>query len=188
MRCLAAARLSPPPDILCDLCPYLVAPPCSPHLAARDAETEIDLLRIHRAVKRVAKQADTVLVEGAGGVLVPLGGGMTMRDLMVELNLPVLLAARPGLGTLNHTLLSLQALEAAGLRPIGVVLVETEASNWGHIEDDNRHAIASLSGIPIVGRLPFCPQFPVGGALSPALCDAGDDIMRELDHCLDSQW
>jgi dethiobiotin synthetase len=96
-----------------------------------------------------------VLVEGAGGVLVPLGKGHTMLDLMLALQLPVLLVARPGLGTINHTLLSLRELRRVGLQTLGVVFNETAPTCHGPIETDNPRIIAELAAPLRTWRLPF---------------------------------
>src|SRR5207245_5983314 len=95
-------------------------PPVSPDLAARWAGTEIDLGRINL---HSSLQNDWLIVEGAGGVLVPINHRQFILDLMVKLKLPVILAARSSLGTVNHTLLTLAALHAAELPVHGVVLI-----------------------------------------------------------------
>lgn len=77
-----------------------------------------------------------------------------MLDLMVLLGLPVLIVSRPGLGTINHTLLSLRVLRDAGLDVAGVVFCETEAVEWGEIENDNRRTIERLGDLPVLGAIP----------------------------------
>ena len=103
--------------------------PVSPHLAARRAGITIDLDRLAERVFTTP-----VIVEGAGGVLVPINESQTMADLMVLLGLPVIVAARTSLGTINHTLLTLEALRARGLRVAGAVMI-------GEANPDNRAAI-----------------------------------------------
>ena len=91
---------------------------------------------------------DVVLVvEGAGGVLVPLNATTLMADLMARLALPIALVARSGLGTINHTLLTIEALRHRGLTPSGVILV-------GSPQTDNRAAIEHWGGVPVVGQVP----------------------------------
>ncbi len=103
-----------------------------------------------------------LVVEGAGGVLVPLGGGASMADLMRRLGLPVLLVARSTLGTINHTLLSLEALRARNIPVWGVVLV-------GPAPEDNAAAIARLGQVAILGTLPrLAPLTP--HTLAQAAC------------------
>ncbi|MBM4152589.1 MAG: dethiobiotin synthase, partial [Kiritimatiellaceae bacterium] len=113
--------------------PYCFEPACSPHLAAELAGTEIQIETILRAVQQLTTVYDPLLVEGAGGILVPLNRRDLMIDLMKALKLPVLLAARTGLGTLNHTLLSLRALREAQLTVAGVVLIASSNQPAGFI-------------------------------------------------------
>ena len=91
-------------------------PPVSPHLAAELAGAALEPGGARGRGARAAAAADVVVVEGVGGLLVPLTLGYSVRDLAVDLGLPVVVAARPGLGTINHTLLTLEAARAAGLR------------------------------------------------------------------------
>lgn len=122
--------------------------PVSPHLAAQRAGTEISLESIHLPIS----DSDLPLVvEGAGGAMVPVNGKELMLDLMRVLGLPVLLAARSTLGTINHTLLSVKAMRDAGLSVRGVVLLGPENS-------DNRRAIEHYGNIPVVGHVPLLPE------------------------------
>jgi dethiobiotin synthase len=127
---------------------YRFAPPVSPHLAARRARVRIDLRRIRLPY---VEERESLIVEGAGGVLVPVNGGLLMVDLMKQLGLPVLLAARTSLGTINHTLLSLAALRSAKLRVSGVILVGKE-------NRENRKAIEKYGDVRVVGWIPLLKQ------------------------------
>jgi dethiobiotin synthase len=124
---------------------YRFAPPVSPHLAARRARVRIVLRRIR--LPYVADR-ESLIVEGAGGVLVPINSGQLMADLMKQLGLPVLLVARTSLGTINHTLLSLAALRAAKLRVSGVIMVGKE-------NRENRKAIEKYGDVRLVGWIPL---------------------------------
>lgn len=128
---LAGCRTHPPR--------WALSLPASPHLAAREAEQRI-------AVADFAlPDASRLIVEGAGGVLVPLNEEETLLSLMQRLQLPVVVAARSGLGTLNHTGLTLMALRQAGLTVAGIVLV-------GDAHPDNRSTLARRA--PVLGELP----------------------------------
>jgi dethiobiotin synthetase len=105
-----------------DVCARTFEPPVSPHLAAQLAGTTIDLEELLAAARAAAARADVLVVEGVGGLLVPLNARHDVRDLAVALGLPVIIAARPGLGTINHSLLTLAAARAAGLDVRAVVL------------------------------------------------------------------
>jgi dethiobiotin synthetase len=124
---------------------YRFAPPVSPHLAARRAGVCIDLRTIR--VPQIAAN-ENLIVEGAGGVLVPINDTQFMTALMRRLNLPVLLVSRTTLGTINHTLLSLAALRAARLDVRGVILV-------GKPNLENRKAIERYGEVEIVGAVSF---------------------------------
>src|SRR3954449_5736209 len=110
---LAAAAGQDPRDVA----PLRFGPPVSPHLAAEQAGVELDLPAL---LPRI--EAEVLVVEGVGGLLVPLGPHTSVRDLAAAIGLPVVIAARPGLGTINHTLLTLEAARAGGLDVRAVVL------------------------------------------------------------------
>ena len=127
---------------------YKFVPPVSPDLAARWAGVEIDLGRI--ALPSIMNN-DWLVIEGAGGVLVPVNQQQFMLDLMVKLKLPVILASRSGLGTVNHTLLSLAALHAAELQVHGVVLI-------GDQNRENRETIERFGHVRVIGEIPRLPN------------------------------
>jgi malonyl-CoA O-methyltransferase len=154
----APARLHPPRHAL--------QAPLSPEAAARREGLEIGL-------GDFALPAGTapIVVEGAGGVLVPLGSGTLMADLIRHLGLPALLVARSTLGTINHTLLSLEALRARALPVAGIVLV-------GPDPDENARTIERLGGIPILAKIP--PLRPLDEAAIAAVCS----LVPPLGECL----
>ena len=119
--------------------------PLSPEAAASAEDAQVSL-----ADFSLPAGGAPVVVEGAGGVLVPLGGGALMVDLMVELGLPVLLVSRTALGTINHTLLSLECLRARNLTVWGVVMVGTD-------NPANAEAIARLGRVAVLARLATMP-------------------------------
>src|SRR5262245_15190672 len=126
-------------------CPerYIFDPPLSPHLAAREQNSEINLDDIRRPAS-----LDRLIIEGAGGVLVPLNDHALMLDLMRRLGAPVLVASRTALGTINHTLLTLMALRNAKLDVRGVVMIGKE-------NRDNRLAVERYGSVPVVGWIPW---------------------------------
>jgi dethiobiotin synthetase len=153
--CLRAAGLEPDDEELRWMAPYRFAPACSPHLAAERAGMRVSISKIADSCGRLSAAHDVVIVEGAGGILVPLDRSSTMLDLMTTLGLPVILVSRPGLGTINHTLLSLRQLEDAKLETAGVVFCETASAPHGFIEEDNRRTIEEMGGVAVLGNLPF---------------------------------
>jgi len=132
--------------------PQTFGPAVSPHLAAVLAGTELDPAAMIASVR-----ADPPLVvEGVGGLLVPLTERFDVADLAVELGLPLLVAAHPGLGTINHTLLTLEAARSRGLSVKSIVLTPWPGRP-GEIERSNRDTIARLGDVP-VDVLPWLPR------------------------------
>jgi len=156
---LAMASMMVDSKTYANMAPYTFEPACSPHLAAEMAGTEIDIAKMVIAARALTSEYDFVIAEGAGGALVPLNRRETMLDLMHALKFPVMIAARPGLGTINHTLLSIRALRSDGLDISGVVFVESEDVEPGIIEEDNAATIEHFGKIPILGTIPYCAQF-----------------------------
>ena len=123
-------------------------PPVSPHLAAELAGRPVDAGELAETIGRRSTPAELTVVEGVGGLLVPLGGGWDVRRFAVALGLPLIVVARPGLGTINHTLLTLEAARTGGLRVAGVIL-----NPWPEepdvIERSNLTTIAALAEVPV---------------------------------------
>ena len=123
-------------------------PPVSPHLAAELSGRPVDPPALVAAIRRIGAAHETVIVEGVGGLLVPLGGGYGVRELACELGLPVVLVARPGLGTINHTLLTLEAARTSGLDVAGVVLNPWPADP-DPMQRSNRDTIAAFGEVAV---------------------------------------
>ena len=126
-----------------EIAPYRYGPPASPHLAAELAGEEIDPERLLSGARAAGANADVLVCEGVGGLLVPLGDGYLVRDLAVDLGLPLVIAASPGLGTINHTLLTIETARAAGLDVAGVVLTPWPDEPTA-IELSNRETVEAL--------------------------------------------
>jgi dethiobiotin synthase len=140
------------------MCPYRFEPACSPHLAAEMAGTEIAIEEMVIAARTLASEYEFVIAEGAGGVMVPINRRETMLDLMQALKLPVLIAARPELGTINHTLLTVRALRSDGLKIAGIVFVASADQEFTFIEEDNGTTIEQFGKVPVLGTIPYCSQ------------------------------
>lgn len=144
-----------------EIAPYRYGPPASPHLAAAEAGEEIDSELLRSAAHRAAGGVDALVCEGVGGLLVPLAwrlsGAMRqesakaylLRDFAVDLGLPLVVAASPGLGTINHTLLTIEAARAKGLDVAAVVLTPWPAQP-STIERSNRETIESLGEVRVM--------------------------------------
>ncbi len=132
-----------------DVAPYRFGPPLSPHLAAELAGERIEPARLVEA----ARAHELLVCEGVGGLLVPITPGYLVRDLAIDLELPVVVAARTGLGTINHTLLTVEAARTAGLRVAGVVMTPWP-DGPAQIERSNRETIERLGAVSVSGLPP----------------------------------
>jgi dethiobiotin synthetase len=130
------------------IAPYRYAPPVSPHLGAELSGDVIDPARLRAAAVEAASGADLLVVEGVGGFLVPLTLGYLLRDFARDLALPVVIAAPPGLGTINHTLLTVEAVRSVGLEVLAVVLTPWPETP-GEVERSNREAIERLGAVRV---------------------------------------
>lgn len=144
--------------------PLTFGPAVSPHLAAELAGTELELAPLLDAARAAGADADVLVAEGVGGLLVPLSARASVRDFAVGLGLPVVVASRPALGTINHTLLTLAAARDAGLDVRGVVV-----GPWPDapsvMERSNIETIARLGAVD-VATIPHVALEP--GALAAA--------------------
>ncbi len=154
---------------------YGFEPPVSPHLAARLAGVAIETSEIsqvfarHRAAWAGPERG--LVVEGVGGVLVPLNDSELLIDLIDDLALPCLVVAAAGLGTINHTLLTLAALESRGVAPVGVVLS-------GAPHGENRRAIERFGAVPVVAEVPWLEPLDALSVAAAATRFDPDDRLR----------
>lgn len=131
-----------------EIAPYRYGPPVSPHLGAELAGEEIDPQRLLAAAEEARRGRDLLICEGVGGLLVPLAPGYLVRNLAAELALPLVIAASPGLGTISHTLLTIEAAWAAELEVRAVVLTPWP-KRPRRIHRSNLETIAELGGVEV---------------------------------------
>jgi dethiobiotin synthetase len=131
-----------------EIAPYRYDPPVSPHLGAELAGERIEPSLLVDAAHAAAERSDFLVAEGVGGLLVPLTLGYLVRDLARELALPLVIAASPGLGTINHTLMTVEAARAVGLEVTAVVLTPWPADP-SMVESSNREAVERLGAIKV---------------------------------------
>jgi len=146
-----AAEVADPLDLVC---PQQLALPAAPSVAAAAAGREVDLVAIRSAWMELCRRHPWMVVEGAGGLLVPLARGLDMAGLAAELGLRVLVVARAALGTYNHTLLTLEALRQRGLTLAGVVVSHTTGL-LGEAETRNLAALREALGSDLCGEVPL---------------------------------
>ncbi len=145
----AAGDASP----LADRAPYLLRAPLAPSVAAEQEGVRIDFSTIEAAVQRQVAAHDFVIVEGAGGLMVPLAGGLMVADLIVRLGLPALVVARPDLGTVNHTCLTVFTARQLGIDVRGTIVANYPAAPDA-AQASAPHMLDSLSGAPLLGIFP----------------------------------
>jgi len=150
--------------------PYRFGPPVSPHLAAELAGMELDIDALILAAGDAAADAgaEILIAEGVGGLLVPLTRTHTVRDLAAALGLPLVIAARPGLGTISHTLLTIEAARTADLTVAGVVITPWPEEPSTMMRS-NRETIARLGSVDVA----TLPHLPDGSPSSLAAGGAG---------------
>ncbi|MHB8845807.1 MAG: dethiobiotin synthase [Nitrospirota bacterium] len=145
---MRAAGVADPPDLVN---PYRFLAPLAPLVAAEREGKGVNLRTIVAAYRSLEQRHEFMIVEGAGGVLVPLTRGKSFRDLAADLGLPVLIVARPGLGTINHTLLTIEALQRNRIPLAGIVINYVGPRASGLAERTNPAVIERLSGVPVIG-------------------------------------
>jgi len=136
--------------------PYRFKFPLSPFAAARMEKAPIHVMKIERAFHRLLKRHRGVLVEGAGGLLVPITRVSSMVDLALRLDLPLLIVSRTNLGTLNHTLLTVEVARGRGIEVAGVIF-NTLVKRKGLAERTNAEVIKPFLSVPILGEIPYAP-------------------------------
>ena len=143
--------------------------PASPHLAARQSGTSVDKERILSTFHQLIDKSPILIVEGVGGLLVPLLDNWLLADMAGSFGLPLLVVARSGLGTLNHTLLTLEVARTRGLDVAGVIINQTaqpdhssQGTPWTTIEQDNIATIRRLGLVPILGAIPYLTSLEHG--------------------------
>jgi dethiobiotin synthetase len=179
-RALWLASGSPVPQA--DVCLYALRLAAAPAQAAAAEGVQIDLQRITERARALAAMGDLLIVEGAGGLLVPYAAGVTCADIAARLELPLLVVARTALGTVNHTSLTLREAARASLQVAGVILNRTTEAEGPH-EIGNADLITELTGHRPLGTLPWLS--PERASDPDALADAlvtsiGEHVLEKL--------
>lgn len=135
--------------------PYRFRRPLAPAVAAELERKTIDPSKIFNAFQLLSNRHDFIIVEGAGGIMAPLSGTYTYLDLAKKLGLPVLIVARPGLGTINHTLLTIAALRGRKIRIAGIVINYALDQKSGSAEKTSPGVMEKISRVRIAGIIPY---------------------------------
>jgi len=147
------------------VCPQRYADPLAPAVAAERAGSPLDWTAIDRAIAMMTDGADVLIVEGVGGIGVPMDAKHSVADMAAWLGLPVVIVARAGLGTINHTLLTVQAMRTMKIPIAGVVINRYPAETPGLAEETNPRAIEKWGKVPVLcmapeSRGPIGPNIP----------------------------
>jgi dethiobiotin synthetase len=167
-------RAAAPPITEDEVCVHALPLPAAPALAAAVAGRRIDVAALAGRARALAERGDFLLVEGAGGLLVPYAGGQTTADLAAAIDLPLLVVGRMALGTINHVALTLSEAARRGLPIAGCVLNRTDAEVGPH-EAGNLELIASVTGRRPLGVVPH---------LDPAARDDDDQVADAVSAAL----
>jgi dethiobiotin synthetase len=135
--------------------PYRFSMPLAPLDAARTAGVTIEMERIAAAFHILAKDQDCILVEGVGGLMVPLSGKMDVRDMIVSLHLPALVVGRTALGGINHALLTIEALRQRAIPVVGILLNQLLPTPNHEQSESTVNLIRERSGVPVFGPIPY---------------------------------
>ena len=155
-----------------EIAPHTYEPAVSPHLAQELAGDELDPEDLLAQARAQAERADALVVEGVGGLLVPLAREYLVRDFAGELSLPVVIAARPGLGTINHSLLAIEAARAVALR-IQAIVMTPWPDEPSVMERSNMETIERFGEVPVIG-LPRTGPEPGSLAAAGAVLPVSD--------------
>lgn len=169
------------PDELSMICGYSYGEPLAPRLAAERAGAPLLLDHLLTHYEGIRNQHQHVLAEGAGGLAVPLTSDATVADLAVRLGFPLLIIARANLGTVNHTVLTVEYARARGLRVAGVILSGGGRAGADISEGHNPQYIEEYADVPVLGRVPWLGDAPREDEIRQAVA-ANVDLERLLAY------
>lgn len=152
------AHVADTSDPLDTVSPIVLPEPLAPTVAAERAGVKVDLDRIRQAFRTIRDGHQATVVEGIGGLLVPIVHGWTVAEMAGEFALPLVVVGRVGLGTINHTLLTVEVARSRGLDVRGIILNRYNAETAGVAEDTNPAEIARESGLPVLTVVPDDPD------------------------------
>jgi dethiobiotin synthetase len=161
--------------------------PLAPSVAAEIEGTPVDIGKIMEAYRSLKEQYDIVLVEGIGGLLVPLGNDYFVSDLINDLDVPVVIVGRIGLGTINHTLLTIEAARARGFTIAGVILNGLDPRSKSLAAATNPRVIEKLGAVKMLGVLPLVAGLSVSDCIYGDLAvqiEANIDIDSLYKSCI----
>lgn len=181
-------RLLSPTPAFDSVCLYSFPQPLAPLAAARETGITIDLSPIHSHIHKLAQQYSLLLIEGAGGIFTPITPDHTMRDLAASLDIPCLIVGRTNLGGINHCLLTLEALQHAGITVDGIVLNEPTAQNTSATIQQQQESTVELirerSSVPVFGPVPYKEIIEINWQEGVHLLARHSEIRRLATHLI----
>lgn len=164
--------------------PLCLAPALTPAVAAKISGVQVDIPAIIKAYHTLQDQYDPLLVEGVGGITAPLWEDYLLVDFMVELGLPVIIVTRPNLGTINHTVLTVEYARGRGLQVVGIIFNGWSEDEVGILEKSNEEYITRLTGVSILGKFPYSPIIRIPQVGTEALAVLGEKYLQ-MDTIID---
>lgn len=131
--------------------PYCLETPVAPSVAADIEKRIIDIEKIRASYEELSRRHEMMIVEGVGGLLVPIYKKYLVSDLIKDLNLPIVIVARPGLGTINHTLLTISEARRSRIKVLGVIINNYDEADAGIAEKTAPEVIEKIGKIPVLG-------------------------------------
>jgi dethiobiotin synthetase len=160
--------------------PVCLGPALTPAMAAKVSGVDVDIRGVLTAFGKLSDKHRIVLVEGVGGLAAPLREDFLVADLAEAMRLPLVVVARPNLGTINHTVLTVDYARRRGLKVAGVIINGWQETAAGVLERSNLEYIAELTGLPVWGRFPYIDTISVPQGRTDGLAQAAADHL-ELD-------
>ena len=158
--------------------PYRFKHPLAPSVAAELERKSIKKEKIFSAYNYLSKKYDITIVEGAGGIMAPLYKKYLFLDFISDINLPIIIVSRPGLVTINHTLLTISAAKGRGVNILGVVINYAAKTKTGIAEKTNPEIIKRLGGVPVIGIVLYSKNQKV---VKKNFLGIGEKILKELN-------
>ncbi|MBP2627923.1 MAG: Dethiobiotin synthetase [Firmicutes bacterium] len=158
--------------------PLCLSPALTPAVAAVVSGVEVEIPAILKAYQVLAKSYDPILVEGVGGITSPLWQDYLLADLMAELALPVIVVTRPNLGTINHTVLTVEYARRRGLHVAGIIINGWNEGEVSILERSNEEYITHLTGVPILGKFPYSRAISEGEIQSVELAQLAEKHLQ----------
>ena len=177
--CLGAADIIPEAEDIEQLAPYCFRFPASPHLAAEMEDRAVEPEVIIENYQKLAARYEWLIVEGVGGVMVPLRRDLLLADLLAQLHPRTLVVARSGLGTLNHTLLTLEALRKRKIPVLGIIFSDSGKQEDERLVQDNMRTIEEIGLVRVFGRL---QRYQDTEKSQAAFMPVGQAIFEQLLH------